>query len=602
MASPEAYAEELAALRGLIAQPHQGIHLLEFATIPQLDGILADLRPICTERDCAEVRYDPAKDSAGSVINQAREEIAGKSHDAIPLLILRPIALPDATNDEAAATAFWKVFNFGREALGALEAQILLCVDPWHYSHLVDEALDLLSWIMPKFHLIPPAELSVARTEMFTGNLVNTAFPTTPSAARARWETFWPIVEKQARKGSLPPASIRRHILPLLESALATGNLVHARKVRDAAASTNIPPKDLVKWHELNAILACGTGDISLAEDHANRLLVLLERKENDKRTEAAASSLTKLSNLLTPIGDSAFSESINRKVLSHAIATVGLSDIKTLRVRHNLANSLNEQGKLADAAREYRSVIESHDAVHGSDNADALASRMGLASTLHESGRPAEAEVELRKIIPLLVRLRGPEHPETLMGRIILANSIAAQGRYAEAEKEYREILSTPIKVSGTEHPKTLMCRMNLANVLHAQGHYDQSEEEYRALCSIRQRIFGPEHMGTLTARANWANALASLKRFDEAESESRAVIAIQERILGSHHPDTLTSYHDLAGYLGAQGKTAEGREFAQRAVDGLTKALLPEHQTLLRAKMTLEILTQPTASPGTD
>ena len=38
----EAYAEELASLRGLLGEPAPGIHLLEFATIPQLESILSD--------------------------------------------------------------------------------------------------------------------------------------------------------------------------------------------------------------------------------------------------------------------------------------------------------------------------------------------------------------------------------------------------------------------------------------------------------------------------------------------------------------------------------------------------------------------------------
>ena len=107
-----------------------------------------------------------------------------------PLLFLRLSALPDAAKDGPASAEFWKDLNFRREALGALEAQILLCVDPWHHALLVDEALDLLSWIMPKYHLIPPADSAPQRMEMFTGNLASTKIPFSAQAARSHWETF----------------------------------------------------------------------------------------------------------------------------------------------------------------------------------------------------------------------------------------------------------------------------------------------------------------------------------------------------------------------------------------------------------------------------
>ena len=110
------------------------------------------------------------------------------------------------------ASAFWKDLNYRREALGALDAQILLCVDPWHYGLLVNQALDLLSWIMPKFHLIPPADLAPIRSDMLTGNIALAKIEITPAAAHARWETFWPIVEKKRRTG-------RYHLQPSVDTS-----------------------------------------------------------------------------------------------------------------------------------------------------------------------------------------------------------------------------------------------------------------------------------------------------------------------------------------------------------------------------------------------
>ena len=95
----EAYAEELASLRGLLGEPAPGIHLLEFATIPQLESILSDLRPLCAERECIEIPYDPAVDKPAALIEKAVWKISGSKLDGIPLIFLHPVALPDASND-----------------------------------------------------------------------------------------------------------------------------------------------------------------------------------------------------------------------------------------------------------------------------------------------------------------------------------------------------------------------------------------------------------------------------------------------------------------------------------------------------------------------
>ena len=63
MIESAAYAEELSSLRGLLSEAAPGIHLLEFATIPQLDLILREFRTLCPHRECLEITYDPAAHS-----------------------------------------------------------------------------------------------------------------------------------------------------------------------------------------------------------------------------------------------------------------------------------------------------------------------------------------------------------------------------------------------------------------------------------------------------------------------------------------------------------------------------------------------------------
>ena len=123
-------------------------------------------------------------------------------------------------------------------------------------------------------------------------------------------------MDEKRRKGVLQPSDIRRDILPLLESTLASGNLVHARKVLDAVGDTRIPPEDIVRWHKLNALLAAGAGDLPLAENHAMRLLAVMETDTEEKRRYTAGSALTDVANLIGEMGGNALGEFLHRHIL----------------------------------------------------------------------------------------------------------------------------------------------------------------------------------------------------------------------------------------------------------------------------------------------
>lgn len=537
MSRPVAFAEELASLRGLLSDASPGIHLLEFATIPQLELILADIRPLCAERDCIEIEYNPARDAPSELVERAALRISAKSKNGLPLLILRLDALPDVATQRFVSAAFWKDMNFRREALGALDAQIILCVDPWHHALLIDEALDLMSWIMPKFRLITPPESAARHTQMYSGNLAFVRIPVSAQAARARWETFWPIVKKKSSKGQLHASSIRRYILPLLESTLATGNLVQARKVLDAAVGTRIPAEDLVRWYELNSILAGSTGDLSLAEDHAKQLLKLVETSSDEKQRFAAATALTEVANFIMEMGGAQFADSMHRHLLSYSSAAFGNESFYFLASRSNLANAEYESGNYKEAEKKYRDVLSA------------------------------------------LVRIVGIEHTHTLNCRNNLANLLNEVGKSAEAESEHRAVLAVREKTLGAQHSYTLDSRNNLANSLRSQGKHEEAEREHRKVLAIRTRELASEHPDVLVSRGNLAVALLGQGKFAEAEQEMRKVLEIRERIHGTDHPDVFKSCYALSAVLDDFGKTEEALIYARRAYQGLSKILGESH-----------------------
>jgi tetratricopeptide (TPR) repeat protein len=586
MTAAEDYQEEMAALLGILAQPVEGLHLLEFATVPQLEDILAGVRPLCGTRPCLEVFYYPPREPPALLIERLRADTQALPPEPPPLIILRPAALPDVTSDGPAAQAFWKALNYRREALGDLHAQILLCVDPWHHAHLADVALDLLSWLMPRFHLIPPPETSGPRMEMLTGPLADVGLRDAAQAAESRWQTFWPILERLRQNGPLPSSAFRSHVLPLLESTLAAGNLVRARQVRDTASSTPIPPEDLIEWHKLNALLACGAGEASDAELHAEQLLKLMETPASESQAKKAGAALMKVANVLSASGLQDSAARFNKRLIHLFTTQLGPEHPNTLSCRNNLAAVLYSQGQYSAAEDEHRAVHKMRELIFGPDHPITLGSRNNLAAVLAAQRKHSDAAAEYRALLTIYERVLGSQHPDTLGIRNNLATALHSQGKYAESEAENRTVLALRESVLGPQHPDTLMSQMNLANSLRSQGKHAAAEAAYRTVLALQERVLGANHPDTLQNRMNLANSLGDQGKHTQAEAEHRAVLTSRERVLGAAHPDVFKSSYNLALNLESQGRESDAHDLAHRALAGFIKVFGDYHPYSQNAK----------------
>ena len=535
------YAEQLAELRRHVSEPVRGIILLEFATVPQLASIISELQALDPARPCIEVAYDPPRENAVVFLDRVRSTVAETAHDhTLPLLILKPVQLPDAAADNLPARDFWQAMNFRRETLGALPAQILLCVDPWHHQRITEYAADLRSWTTPKFHLLPPAGAVLERTDGLAALSSFAQFNISPEAAEARWQSFWPLLQQAKAEGSVNAAHFSRYVVPLFESALALGNLVRARQVREAVGKIKLGDSETIEWHRLNAMLACAEQDFATAEEHTHKVLKMANGHSDESLRKSAFGALWKCANLLSNFGQSQSAEPFRRELCEISEKFYGPEHRDTLACRGNLANTLCDQGKYAEAEQEDRERIKIEERVLGAEHSDTLLSRVGVADALQAQGKSAEAEEEYRAVLKILERVLGAEHRDTLATRNNLANALSSQGKHAEAEQENRAGLKNRERVLGAEHPDTLASRNNLANVLKSQGKYAEAEQEYRAVLKIQERVMGAEHPNTLVICYNLALCIEVQKKLNEALEILRRAEAGRVKVLGAGHPDS--------------------------------------------------------------
>jgi len=104
------------------------------------------------------------------------------------------------------------------------------------------------------------------------------------------------------------------------------------------------------------------------------------------------------------------------------------------------------------------------------------------LVNTLNQEGRYADAERLGRETLAIRARVLGPEHPSTMMSLANLATSVLHQGRYTEAEKLLRQVLEVQRRVRGPDHPDTASTLYSLAIVEERQGQRDAALRDLQA------------------------------------------------------------------------------------------------------------------------
>jgi len=109
-------------------------------------------------------------------------------------------------------------------------------------------------------------------------------------------------------------------------------------------------------------------------------------------------------------------------------------------------------------------------------ESSERLAAESNLAQSLNDQGKTAEAEMMLRELVIKYTRLFGTEHPRTLTTMGTLALTFSNQGKHGQAEAIQRELLAMQKRVLGEENVSTLMNTGNLAMSLARQHNANMS------------------------------------------------------------------------------------------------------------------------------
>ncbi|MET1075991.1 MAG: tetratricopeptide repeat protein [Umezawaea sp.] len=218
-----------------------------------------------------------------------------------------------------------------------------------------------------------------------------------------------------------------------------------------------------------------------------------------------------------------------------------------TLRLRHQLAWAVANQGALAEAETRYQEVLDARLRVVGDHHVDTCESRHELAWIAACQGRWEQAESRYRQALRHSLRILGPDEPATLTTRHELAWAVANQGRLDEALTALLDVLRDRRRMLGDDHPQTLATRHEIAWVTAKRGEWVEAEAIYREVLEHRFRVLDDEHPEILLTAHELAWTAARQHRTVEATQLYEDVLRRRRPVLGDDHPETLATSHAL-------------------------------------------------------
>ncbi|MBK7595527.1 MAG: serine/threonine protein kinase [Gemmatimonadetes bacterium] len=197
------------------------------------------------------------------------------------------------------------------------------------------------------------------------------------------------------------------------------------------------------------------------------------------------ADGLYNLAGLETEVGSPERAESLYRRSLVMYGKVPGIDSIEIYRGMNNLANSISEQGRVAEAAEVYAKVADRIAALRP-DVGSAVA-LTNYATALATLGRYVEAEPRLREAAAIFTRTRGPGDVRVGNALQPLAGALLFQGKYAEADSVVQRAIAIYTATLGADNPGTLAAVRMRINILADAGRCAEAIAPAEGIVALR-------------------------------------------------------------------------------------------------------------------
>ena len=545
-----------------LADAAPGLLLLRYADVRLPGQLEARLGREPGSPRCHVLHYraDAAEGAPGSASSVVGQSVRLAGAGPPPVLLLVPEYPEGGALPAGAASGFWKQLNAQREALGQLDARVLLCLDSVQEPYAAAYARDLLSWCAPKFAMLesryasrePEAKRSTVVLERaaWSGGSSDEALLLSRSLG--------PLWEELVESGRLPTVTdVERMGIPLLEYALHESRLNDAEAVDRVISEAHLPPSPVRGiWLRLRGELARLLGrfpDAEAAFDEAMRL--------GESLLQQTPKSLRAKRNLSVTLGEYAVflgergrrgdaefqfsllqrSQRLMQQILDESPESGNAArDVSVSLDR--LGDFLAERGKPGDAERALRHYERSLE----------LSERLLAANP--SSGRAArDVSVSLNRLGDFLTRRGRPGDAEAAMGHHV--RSLAVDERLLAANPESGQA-ARDVSVSLNKLGDFLSARGKPGDAEAAQGNYERSLEVAERLWSANPES-GQAARDLSVSLERLADFLAGRGKPGDAEvamGHFERSLELRKQLLAAN-PESGQAARDVSACLGRLG-----------------------------------------------
>ena len=346
--------------------------------------------------------------------------------------------------------------------------------------------------------------------------------------------------------------------LALREEALALQKSLYGPTSRDARDSLGSL-----------AIIQNELGELETAGELYHERLAFAEAAEPVDIAEVADARI-RLGRHLSGVSRADEAEALFRAVIAEA-ENPQLPPMALAEATRSLADLQRGFGRLEESEENARRAVAMVDDAAGELSAAAAIARGTLAQTLGEQGRIAEADAYFQEAIEGLERTLGADHGHRLatMGNLAVLRLNA--GNLAGAEKLLAQIVDVAERVHGELHPALAGYLQNHATVLVRLERIDEARVTYERVAGIYRETLATDNYARALPLLSLAGIHLTQNRPGEAEFTAREALEILNTALPEGHFITAVAECRMGRSLEKQGRHQEAEPFYERSITPL-------------------------------
>ncbi|MBF0098074.1 MAG: tetratricopeptide repeat protein [Magnetococcales bacterium] len=227
--------------------------------------------------------------------------------------------------------------------------------------------------------------------------------------------------------------------------------------------------------------------------------------------------------------------------------------------------SNLQMQGQNEQAVTVAQKALSTAQEGLGANHYATFASRRDLAGTLIQVGKVAEAEKLLLQVIGDGQRILGANHPDILIAQTMLADIYEGQAKYKEAIAQLKTAHAAATAGLGGNHPTTFSVAMALIRNMRNVSQYKEADALLKPLCEAEEQLLGPYHSDSADCLVQLAMLRVLQGDHEGAAGTFQKVLAVQESSLPANSPILLATRIHQAEFFRHEGEYGKAREILE-------------------------------------